>query len=92
MMTMKHLNITVKGRVQGVGFRHAARRQASFLGVNGFVKNNYDGSVYIEVEGNDPELDKFVQWCWEGPTFAQVDNVEITEGPVKNLGSFDTAY
>lgn len=89
---MKHLNLTVYGRVQGVGYRNAARRQARFLGINGFIRNNYDGSVYIEAEGNDPELNEFVKWCWEGPTYAHVDNVEITESQVKNMGSFETAY
>jgi acylphosphatase len=89
---MKHINITLTGRVQGVGFRNAAKRQAIVLGINGFVENNYDGSVYIEAEGNNLELDEFVNWCWEGPTFAQVDDVKIIEGPLKNLSSFETAY
>ena len=89
---MKHINIIVIGRVQGVGFRNAAKRQARLLGINGFVKNNYDGSVYMEVEGNDRELEEFIKWCWEGPTFAQVDEVKIIEGPLKNLSSFETAY
>lgn len=62
------------------------------LGINGFVKNNYDGSVYLEAEGNNHALEEFVKWCWEGPTFARVENVITTEGPLKNLGSFETVY
>ncbi len=89
---MKHINVTIKGHVQGVGFRNTAKRQARLLGINGFVRNNYDGSVYVEVEGNDRELEEFVKWCWEGPTFAQVDEVKIKEDPFKNLGSFETVY
>jgi acylphosphatase len=89
---MKHINITVKGRVQGVGYRNAARRQAIFLGVHGFVRNKPEGSVYIEAEGDNEELDEFVRWCWEGPTFAQVEDIEINEGEVKNLGPFENAY
>lgn len=89
---MKHLNITVTGRVQGVGFRNAAKREAIVLGINGFVKNKYDGSVYIEAEGNRPELDEFVKWCWEGPAWAHVENVLVHEGTIQNLSSFETAY
>ena len=89
---MKHINLTVFGRVQGVGFRNAAKRQARLMGINGFVRNNYDGSVYIEAEGSDVDIKEYVKWCWEGPTFAEVDKVEIIEGPIKNLGSFETAF
>ena len=86
---MKHLNIIVKGNVQGVGYRNAAKRQARLLNVNGFVKNNYDGSVYIEAEGSNQDLEDFVKWCWKGPTFAKVGEVKTTEGPLKNLSYFD---
>jgi len=47
----KHVNITVKGRVQGVGFRYSAMEAAEELGIKGFVRNMPDGSVYIEAEG-----------------------------------------
>ena len=45
------LAITVKGRVQGVGFRFSTVREAEELGIKGFVENRMDGSVYIEAEG-----------------------------------------
>jgi len=48
---MKHLNITVKGVVQGVFFRASTKDQADQLGICGLVRNEQDGSVYVEAEG-----------------------------------------
>ena len=48
--------IHVKGRVQGIGFRYSAVREARIRGITGFVKNQYDGSVYIEAEGPQEQL------------------------------------
>lgn len=89
---MKHLNIKITGQVQGVGYRNAAKRQARLLGITGFVKNNSDGSVYIEAEGDIHVLEEFVKWCWDGPTFAQVDDITYSEWPLKNFVSFETVY
>ncbi|MDG1850558.1 MAG: acylphosphatase, partial [Gammaproteobacteria bacterium] len=47
---MKHINVTVSGRVQGVYFRATTKEVADTLGVTGFVKNQADGSVYLEAE------------------------------------------
>lgn len=89
---MKHLNIIVKGRVQGVGFRNSAKHQARFLGVKGYVKNTMDGNVFIEAEGNDNALAEFVKWCRKGPSFAMVDEIEVTEGSVKPYSGFEARY
>ncbi|WP_431293764.1 acylphosphatase [Pedobacter sp. P26] len=50
---MKHLNIKVTGKVQGVGFRETTKIIANQMMVNGFVRNEKDGSVYIEAEGEE---------------------------------------
>ena len=68
--------IRVRGKVQGVGFRRATQEQARKLGVWGFVRNESDGSVYMEVEGPPSVLNSFIQWCHQGPTFARVDQVD----------------
>ncbi|HEY8512024.1 MAG TPA: acylphosphatase [Cyclobacteriaceae bacterium] len=86
---MKHLNIRVTGRVQGVYFRASTRDVASKLKLRGFVRNEPDGSVYIEAEGNEEALEELVAWCHHGPPRAMVENVEVNEGPIQNLGSFD---
>lgn len=86
---MKHLNITIRGKVQGVSFRVATKAVANQLGITGFIKNQVDGSVYAEAEGKDFELDNFVDWCHEGPEGAQVEKVEITQGELQNYRNFE---
>ncbi len=76
----KHISIKVSGRVQGVYYRASTHEAAQRLGVKGFVKNEPDGSVYIEAEGDDAILDALVEWCRQGPPAARVTNVEIDEG------------
>ncbi|HYF69000.1 MAG TPA: acylphosphatase [Ohtaekwangia sp.] len=84
----QHLTILVKGKVQGVFFRASAIRQARDLKVTGFVRNEPDGSVYIEVEGTSEQLTDFVSWCKHGPTGARVDECKIEEGMIKHFAEF----
>lgn len=86
---MKHVSVTVYGKVQGVFFRASAHEVAVQYGVRGFVKNQPDGSVYIEAEGEDAVLDRFIAWCHQGPPRARVDRVEVVEGNFKSFASFD---
>lgn len=86
---MKHLNISIFGRVQGVGFRYSVKQQAQNLGLFGFVKNNIDKSVYIEVEGEDKKLDEFLKWCKKGPLFSKVEKMEVSKGEIKNFIGFE---
>ena len=85
----KHYNITIKGRVQGVGFRYNARRQALALGLDGFVKNMPDGSVYIEIEGNQMSLDDYVDWCRTGPSGSRIMNVTFSISNLEGLTGFN---
>lgn len=57
---MRHINVTVSGRVQGVYFRASTKEVADSLGISGFVKNQPDGSVYLEAEGESEILDSFL--------------------------------
>ena len=41
------------------------------------ARNESDGSVYIDVEGEEKDLEKFVEWCHLGPSLAKVEKVEI---------------
>lgn len=75
----KHLKIRVTGKVQGVWFRDSTKAVANQLGITGFVRNEPDGSVYIEAEGNPLEMRQFVEWCHEGPDRAKVEGVETVE-------------
>ena len=88
-MPKKHLDIKVTGKVQGVFYRASTKAVADQLGIKGFVKNEEDGSVYIEAEGDEPILELFLEWCNEGPERAQVEQVESNEGELKNYRNFE---
>ena len=85
----KHLDITVKGKVQGVFYRGATKAVADHLGVKGYVRNDPDGDVFIEAEGDNIALDMFLEWCHEGPEHAIVSSVESHEGELKNYRNFE---
>jgi len=86
---LKHYTIRVYGQVQGMGFRASARTRAQRLGVTGFVRNEPDGSVYVEAEGEGLALKKFLKWCRRGPLFAKVERVEVEEGSVTRFTGFE---
>lgn len=75
----KAVIIEVKGRVQGVGFRYFTKQTANKLSVYGFVKNKADGSVYIEAEAIQENLDAFIHWIEKGPTWSRVDKAIISD-------------
>ena len=85
---MKHINIKVTGNVQGVFFRASTKAVADQMGVKGKVKNEKDGSVFIEAEAGDAILEMFVEWCHEGPEKSKVESVEISEAALENYTNF----
>ena len=87
-----HKNITVTGRVQGVGFRYACRNMANSLGIKGSVKNLYDGSVYIEAEGTELQLRHFIEWCTNGPSYANVTDIKVSNDELKEFRYFDIIH
>lgn len=89
---MIHKNINVYGQVQGVGFRFATLHSAKSYGVKGFVKNQPDGSVYIEAEGDELRVNHFIQWCRQGPPYSRVTDISVSDGPIKNFNYFDVRY
>lgn len=86
---MKHCNIHVNGKVQGVFFRASTKQKADELGVRGFVRNERDGSVYIEAEADKTTIDEFITWCRKGPAHAVVIEIEINEAPLQNFTTFE---
>ena len=84
---MQRYVITVTGKVQGVFFRDSARRKALGLHLHGFARNDPDGSVYIEVEGDEDGLRQFLWWCAKGSDEAKVTNVShIEQKPTGHQG------
>ena len=80
-----HASITVQGLVQGVGYRWFANRHAVALGLNGFVKNNYDGTVFLEVEGDRSLIEELIVQLKTGPRSAQVRDLSVEWSDPKNL-------
>ena len=86
---MKHASIKVSGKVQGVFFRASTQERALELGVTGFVRNERDGSVYIEAEAGDEILKVFIDWCHVGPAGARVEHVQVGDAPVVGFTKFE---
>jgi acylphosphatase len=84
----KHVNITITGNVQKVGFRFAAIEQALELGLTGIVKNYKDNQVQIEVEGEIDLLKQFLRWCHIGPKGSRVDKVDYES--LEELQKYET--
>jgi len=87
---IKLLSIKIYGKVQGVSFRYYAREQARLLGINGYIRNEKDGSVTIEAEGKENVLEQFLEWCKKGPETAHVEKTEfIFSVDMKNFKEFE---
>ena len=82
-------SIKVSGKVQNVGFRFYTRKTAIGMGIQGFVKNMRDGSVYIEAEGEQDAMQAFILWCKEGPEWAGVKELSVQEKPFEGFEGFD---
>jgi acylphosphatase len=70
-------HLIISGLVQGVFYRASARSVANKLGLKGWVKNRYDGKVEAVVEGKRDDVQKFINWCHQGPPGARVTSVEV---------------
>ncbi|MFA6988486.1 MAG: acylphosphatase [Candidatus Gastranaerophilaceae bacterium] len=70
-------HVFIYGKVQGVGYRYSAFNMAVNLGIKGWVRNKYDGSVEAMLEGDEVVLNQMIEWCKKGPFMSHVENVEI---------------
>jgi acylphosphatase len=86
---MKCICISIDGEVQHKGFRFFAMQIAYQHGIRGYIHNKKDGSLYIEAEGEEEQLNGFLEWCKKGPMGAKVKNMTTEEGEIKNYTSFD---
>lgn len=84
----KAYEIIVKGKVQGVGFRYFVKQKADILGVNGWVKNNYDGTVEIFAEGKEKNIEMLINYCEQGNSHSRVVNVYKQEVPSIEIKNF----
>jgi acylphosphatase len=77
-MTIRR-RVLVSGQVQGVFFRDTARRKADAVGVAGSARNLPDGRVEVCLEGDPNSVQSVIDWCYEGPDWAQVTTVDVVE-------------
>ena len=81
--------LVVIGKVQGVWFRASTRLKARELNILGTVRNLPDRSVEIVAEGDPVQIEKFIEWCHQGPELAKVDRIEITDQDIRGFINFE---
>lgn len=92
MNTTSAFYAMVRGRVQGVGFRYSALREAGSLQINGWVRNSRDGNVEVWAEGPDDKLALFLEWLHRGPQFSRVDSVRKEPKEPKGYRNFTVEH
>lgn len=89
---MERLKIIFKGRVQGVGFRFHSLRIATDLNLTGSVKNLYDGSVEVYVQGSTENIDAFIREL-DNQRFVRIESKDISKLEIKeDENSFEILY
>ncbi|MEX2594057.1 MAG: acylphosphatase [Anditalea sp.] len=81
--------IKITGKVQGVFFRKRTQEKARELDIKGWVRNEPDGSVLAEIEGNQQALTVMEAWLKIGPERAKVENLIIQMGEEKGYRDFE---
>lgn len=80
-------HIVFHGRVQGVGFRYTAKYLARSLSLTGWVKNEWDGTVTMEIQGREPMVNKLLKGLNRGQ-FITIEWMDSTEIPLEQEGGF----
>jgi acylphosphatase len=86
---MINIQLRITGKVQGVYFRQSTLKMAEIIGLKGFVKNEPDGSVFVEAEGENASVYKLIDYCHHGPEGAAVEHVSIIQGEIAGYNNFE---
>ncbi len=78
----------VSGLVQGVFYRASTAKQAAVIGVTGWVRNLPDGCVEAKICGEAAAVEKMIQWLWNGPARARVDDVAEHDAEFEEFADF----
>ena len=81
MSEKKRKHLTFYGSVQGVGFRYRARHAAGLLGLTGWVRNEFDGSVTMEIQGTEEDIDQVVAMISQG-RYVRIDSMDVKTIPL----------
>ncbi len=87
---MKRLKIKVTGRVQGVGFRWFVKQTAHQLNITGWVKNQWDGSVTMEAQGDEEVLSRLQHAIRYDHPYARVET--LLAQPMEIIPDEETFY
>lgn len=80
MIVRKHFRFT--GKVQGVGFRYRAKYAVNGMGITGWAKNEYDGSVEMEAQGTEKAINKMLVMINKSD-YITIDSIETKEIPLE---------
>ncbi len=76
---IKTYGVLLSGRVQGVGFRYFVESIAGKYNICGYVKNTYNNKVEVICQGEEEDVEQFIEEIRKGPTFSMVSDVKIEE-------------
>jgi len=88
---MVRAHVYISGKVQGVGYRLSTQSEAVKLGIKGWVRNVFDGSVEAVFEGEEKAVDQMIQWCHQGPPSAVVRDVQVEYETPEGFSEFQVA-
>lgn len=90
---MQRVEFKVQGLVQGVGYRWFVQQKAHALNLKGYVKNCDDGSVFVDVEGENESISKLSAFLKVGPSHSMVQQIYVTEREkIYGYKGFDIRY
>ena len=89
---MKAIEITVKGLVQGIGYRYFVREKAKQAGINGYVMNLTDGNVLIIAQGDDRDLNDFIEGIKTEHSYAEINEIDIKEAKEEDFEDFQIKH
>ena len=89
LSVVKNLKIKIIGKVKKTGFPYYVKQFSKIYGITGFAEFTNNTTLFIEAEGEEYQLTKFIEYCKEGPFGSEITDFDITEGEVKYHQSFD---
>lgn len=89
---MRWIQLNIFGVVQGVGFRNFVKNKAKLLGIRGYVKNEFDGSVTVIAGGNDSQLESLKEFIKTGNGYSMVYKMFEKEIPPQTFDDFFILY
>ena len=89
MKELVRKRLVFHGLVQGVGFRWQARHAAGLTGCTGWCRNEWDGTVSMEIQGTEEQIDQAIRAIERG-RFIEIERIEVQEIPVTEESGFRT--